>query len=375
MPVSLKRIFAGIAAGLIILHGSIAFADLQEEQRKLERIRREQKKVEAELNNVKKQKSSLIRELERLNNQLNAAESKLDQVEKEIEVTRQELDKLNRELEEAIKKIEHRKGLFNQRLRNMYKNGSYGYLDVLLQADNFSDLISRFYIVSKVASYDLSVLEEMKEYRDQVEEKRSQVKQKEVKMLSLKNDLISQKKEVQALAVSRNKTLQVVKSQEQMYKKMLDELERTSKEIERTILRLQSSGSYVGGKFVWPAPGYGRITSNFGWRIHPIYRTKRFHSGIDIGVPWGGKIVAAASGKVIYADWYGGYGKTVMIDHGGGIVTLYAHNSRLKVKAGAFVKAGDIIALAGSTGLSTGPHLHFEVRKNGKPVNPLNWVR
>ncbi|MFA6670287.1 MAG: M23 family metallopeptidase, partial [Bacillota bacterium] len=139
-------------------------------------------------------------------------------------------------------------------------------------------------------------------------------------------------------------------------------------------LSLAQNGEFIGGKFVWPAPGYTYITSDYGWRLHPIYKTRKYHAGIDIRVPWGKKIVAAGAGKIIYSGTYGGYGKTVMIDHGGGIVTLYAHNSSLKVKVGTVVAAGTTISLAGSTGVSTGPHLHFEVRKDGKVVNPRPWL-
>ena len=124
----------------------------------------------------------------------------------------------------------------------------------------------------------------------------------------------------------------------------------------------------------WPAPGIYRITSPFGYRIHPILNTKKLHTGIDIGVPQGTKIVAAQSGTIIYSDWYGGYGMVIMIDHGGGIVTLYGHNSKLIAKVGQKVDKGDAVSLSGTTGLSTGPHLHFEVRVNGQYVDPLTYV-
>ncbi|MBA1333663.1 MAG: Septal ring factor EnvC, activator of murein hydrolases AmiA and AmiB [Firmicutes bacterium] len=370
----IKRIFSGILVLIIMLHSSIAFANLAEEQKKLQNVNQEIKRVENQLKTVQNQKNALLKELQNLNNQLNDAENKLNKVENDIAVTRQELDRLSKELAQAQKDMEDRDDLFKQRLRSMYKNSGYGYLEVLLNAEDFSDFVSRLYLVSKVASFDISVLEEMKEYRDLVQQKKDEVKQKEIRMLSLKNDLLNKKQEVQAITASRNSTLNKVKSQEQMYEEMLDELEKTSKQITQTILKLQTKSGFVGGTFVWPVPGYTRITSDFGYRIHPIYKTKKFHSGIDIGVPWGKKIVAAGVGTVLYADTYGGYGKTVMIDHGGGIVTLYAHNSSLNVKAGDQVKAGQTIALSGSTGLSTGPHLHFEVRKNGEVVDPKPWV-
>lgn len=369
-----KKILSGMLICIILLHSTVAFANLAEEQKKLEQVKKEQQRVENQLKDVQQKKKSLIKELQNLNDRLNEAESKLTKVERAISVTRQELDKLTKELQQAEKDMDERNELFKLRIRNMYKNGGYGYLEVLLNAEDFGDFVSKFYLVSKVASYDVSVLEEMKEYRDLIQEKKDRVKEKEIKMLSLKNDLLNQKKEVQMLAANRNSTLNRVKSQEQMYEEMLEELERTSRQIEQTIIKLQSKGNYIGGKFIWPAPGYRRITSDFGYRVHPIYKTRKFHSGLDIGVPWGRKIVAAGTGTVLYADWYGGYGKTVMIDHGGGIVSLYAHNSSLKVKAGDFVKAGETIALAGSTGLSTGPHLHFEVRQNGKVINPKPWL-
>jgi len=124
----------------------------------------------------------------------------------------------------------------------------------------------------------------------------------------------------------------------------------------------------------WPAPGYTRVTSPFGYRIHPILKTKKLHTGIDVGIALGKDIVAAQSGTVIYSDWLGGYGKVIMIDHGGGIVTLYAHNSKLVVSEGDKVKRGQVVSKCGSTGMSTGPHLHFEVRENGKYVDPIKYV-
>lgn len=372
----LKVTVAALLAGIIILHsGSAAIASLADEQQKLNQVNQQKKQVESQLNSVKNEKNNLLKELAELNNQLNEAENRLNKVENDIKITQQELDKLSKELDEAQKKMDERDDLYKQRIRNMYINSGYGYVEVLLDAENFGDLVSRLYLVSKIASYDLSVLEEMKEYRDTVQEKKDKMKEKELKMLSLKNDLVKKRKEIQLVAASRNDTLRQVQSKEKTYESMLDELEKTSREIQLTILKLQSKdGSFIGGTFVWPAPGYKRITSDFGWRVHPIYKTKKYHSGIDIGVPWGKKIVAAGNGKVIYADWYGGYGQTVMIDHGGGIVTLYAHNSSLKVKPGSIVKAGDTVAISGSTGLSTGPHLHFEVRKNGEVVNPKPWI-
>ena len=132
---------------------------------------------------------------------------------------------------------------------------------------------------------------------------------------------------------------------------------------------------YTGGKFAWPVPSTQRITSQYGYRNHPVYKTKKFHSGIDIGAAYGVDIVAAADGVVTLATTNGGYGKCVIINHGSGITTLYGHNSTMLVESGQRVTKGQIIAKAGSTGVSTGPHLHFEVRINGSTVDPLQYYR
>ncbi|MDD2573435.1 MAG: peptidoglycan DD-metalloendopeptidase family protein [Firmicutes bacterium] len=363
-----------VAASIVLLHSTAVYANLAEEQTKLEQVQQEQQNKQSQLKDVQQQKNSLIKELERLNNQLNEAENQLGRVERDIDATRKELERVTKELEEAQKELEKRDDLYKQRLRTMYKNSGYGYLEVLLNAESFSDFISRFYLVSKVAAYDISILEELKECRNLVQAKQDEVKEKEVRMLSLRNDLRKKREEIKTVTASRNNALSRVKNEEKELDKMLAELEKTSRQITATILSLAQNGEFIGGKFVWPAPGYTYITSDYGWRLHPIYKTRKYHAGIDIRVPWGKKIVAAGAGKIIYSGTYGGYGKTVMIDHGGGIVTLYAHNSSLKVKVGTVVAAGTTISLAGSTGVSTGPHLHFEVRKDGKVVNPRPWL-
>ncbi|MDD4048728.1 MAG: M23 family metallopeptidase [Clostridia bacterium] len=167
-----------------------------------------------------------------------------------------------------------------------------------------------------------------------------------------------------------------IKSDKVQAEKAVKDLEQQSLNIAAEIRRQTGDTSYLGsGKLAWPTPGFKRITSEFGWRIHPITKKRSMHTGTDIAANYGTNIVAAESGTVMEVAWRGGYGRIVMVDHGGGIVTLYAHTSKSLVKPGQVVKKGQAIAKIGTTGWSTGPHLHFEVRENGNPVNPMTYLK
>ncbi|HHW15275.1 MAG TPA: peptidoglycan DD-metalloendopeptidase family protein [Firmicutes bacterium] len=170
--------------------------------------------------------------------------------------------------------------------------------------------------------------------------------------------------------------LRRIQSERQAYEAALDEWEQTARQLESFIRGQQKRGpaspQATAKRMLWPVRG--AVTSEYGYRVHPILKTRRYHSGLDIAVPYGTPVVAAAGGTVILSGWVGGYGKTVIIDHGGGISTLYGHNSTLLVSVGQTVRAGQTIAKAGSTGLSTGPHVHFEVRQNGQPTDPRAWL-
>ena len=154
----------------------------------------------------------------------------------------------------------------------------------------------------------------------------------------------------------------------------IDALNAEADRLVEEIRRLQGDQAYAGGTFAWPSASSTRVTSEFGMRFHPILKVNKLHTGIDIGAAAGTKVLAANSGTVIKAGWNNSYGNVVMVDHGGGIVTLYAHNSKLLVSEGDVVARGQEIALVGSTGMSTGAHIHFEVRVNGEYQNPRNWL-
>ena len=176
---------------------------------------------------------------------------------------------------------------------------------------------------------------------------------------------------------SKKRLLTDIHQEKSVYEKALNELERTSRELEQAIRRLQSPDDpaiVTKGKGAMAWPTAGPITSYYGYRTHPIHGTRKLHTGLDISAPHNQAVMTATDSTVIMSDWYGGYGQTIVIDHGGGVSTLYGHNSSLVVGVGQQVVRGQTVAKIGSTGVSTGPHCHFEVRVNGTPEDPLGWL-
>jgi murein DD-endopeptidase MepM/ murein hydrolase activator NlpD len=256
-------------------------------------------------------------------------------------------------------------------------HGQISYIDVLVGANNFSDFLTRIDLIKRIIKYDYDLISGILQEKQTITNTQKDLETEHAKIEKLtqaakeKADILQNKKDQQQALLNK------VKNDRQTAEQAYDEIMAASRQVEQMILAYTSSNSddYSGsgsGQFIWPISG--PITSPFGWRIHPIYGTRIFHSGIDIGGDYGMPIHAAAAGTVIYAGWISGYGNAVIISHGGDLQTLYGHNQSLNVSEGQYVSQGQVIAYCGSTGNSTGPHCHFEVRKNGEPVNPLNYL-
>lgn len=341
-----RKLFSLVALALAL---ALCISTVTASAESLSELRKQISDKKSELSEGKSKEASL-------NKQLGELEVSIDQNEDKLVV-------LEKELAEAQEKVETQTTNLNGRLRNMYKNGSVGFIDVLLDSGSFTEFLTNLDMVEKIYSSDKDVLAELEEAHDEVEKKKTEV---ETLQTELKESKAVVEEEKQAIAASNEET-----------EKMIDELQADA---DRLTQELQNQGSssedstYLGGQMAWPTPSSGTVTSPFGWRIHPIYGYKKFHTGIDIGASSGSAIVAANPGTVLSAGWNGGYGKCVIIDHGGGVTTLYAHSSSLNVSAGQYVERGQKIAAVGSTGASTGPHLHFEVRINGGYVNPYPYI-
>lgn len=347
--------------------------DLKKKQKNLnEQIKNTQNEIKA----IEQQTKDVSKQIADLDVKMDNATNELDKVEKELENLEINIEKTTAELKEAEENIGDKKDTFNKRLRVMYKNGNVGYLEVLLSSANIKDFLSRQDMIKAIAKHDTELIEYMKEQRDIIDTKKTELEMQKNAVQVSKTKLEVRRRDLAKATREKEDLMGRLQKDKAAYEKEYDKLNDYAKEIESQIVKLQrKTGPYSGGTMAWPVPGYSRISSPYGYRIHPVFKTKKLHTGIDIPAPTGTSITAAQGGTVIYSGTLGGYGKTIMLDHGGGIVTLYGHNSSLVVKEGQEVKKGDTIAKAGSTGVSTGPHCHFEVRKNGAYVDPIPWLK
>ncbi|EOC99551.1 murein hydrolase activator EnvC family protein [Caldisalinibacter kiritimatiensis] len=362
---------------ILFINSVVVYADnsIEQDKKRYEQTKQRIDKVEEELNEKKREYKDVTKQIKKLDLQLDEIDKELQKLEGQLNNLNNDIEVTKKELLEAEKNIEEKNDILNKRLRVMYKNGTVGYLEVLLASKDLEDLLTRLDMIKRIVENDVELLKYMKEQREQIKEKKAQLETQKKMLLSTKQTIQKKRKEIEVVSRAKQQLMRSLASNIKELEKQEDDLLNLAKRLEEEIRRKQIAQKYAGGKLTWPTPGYYRITSPYGMRVHPILKTKKMHTGIDIGVPLGGTIVAANDGVVRYAGWYGGYGKVVIIDHGGGISTLYAHNSRLLVKKGQSVKRGQAVSKAGSTGYSTGPHLHFEVRKNGAYTNPMPWLK
>lgn len=354
---------------------TFSFSYASNEQDKLGQVNDRINATLKRLKDGKKQEKSLGSQITTLNQKIKTQENEIAVIQGNMNQTDTEMIAAQIALDGTKKNMENQNDSLNNRLRAMYKNGDIGLIEILIGSENMSDFMTNMDMVQKVFDNDVEVLKFIKE-------KYAQIDAQANKLQALQNQLTAQKQSEaeQRTALEGNRgqisTLKAeISKQNKELERQIDELNRQADELIAKIRALQGSESYAGGVFTWPVPGCYKVTSPFGMRLHPILKVQKMHTGIDLSVPSNSKVVAANAGKVIMSGWYGGYGNVIMIDHGGEIVTLYGHNSSLVAKNGAYIKKGQLIAYSGSTGNSTGPHVHFEVRINGKYVNPMSWLR
>lgn len=344
-------------------------------QDKLDEVHDNINQTQAQLNKGKKEAAKLTSQIEELEAQINKAQKDLDSLQNDMGKTRSNIGLAEQRLKKSQESMTTQNSNMNDRLVAMYKSGDMSMLKVLLSSSDFSEFMSNLDMMQRIYESDMDLLKTMEEQHKKIELQRKE-------LLALQEKLMRQQREKEAkqdsLEVSRgtvaDKKSEVTKNNAAL-SKMLDDYNRQAAALEAEIRALQGDGVYAGGPLGWPAPGYPGINSKFGMRKHPILNVNKLHTGIDIKAPKGTTVVAAADGEVIKAEYNRSYGNVVMIDHGSRLVTLYAHNTSLLVKKGDVIKRGTPVAISGSTGMSTGPHLHFEVRENGKYVDPMKYFK
>ncbi len=364
----------GFATALIFSLLSPALIFGGNEQDKLNELNKEITRLQTKLKAGKAEESKLASQIKNLDKLIKEAEGEIKDLQNEIVQTNNKIAEVEAQLTAKKADIDQQNSEMGARIRAMYKNGDVGILEVLLGSTNITDFLTNLDMTQKIFDNDVEMLEQLEEQHKVLENHQNQLEALRRKLTEKRQTEASKQGQLQ---VSRGDVSQLkaeVAGDNKTLEKQVDALNDEANALVAEILRLQGTGDYVGGILAWPAPASKRVTSEFGYRLHPILKVKKLHTGLDIGVASGSKIVAANAGKVIKAAWNNSYGYMVMVDHGGGIVTLYAHNSQLKVKTGDIVTRGQTIALSGSTGASTGPHLHFEVRVNGEYKNPKSYL-
>ncbi|HQA59935.1 MAG: peptidoglycan DD-metalloendopeptidase family protein [Tepidanaerobacteraceae bacterium] len=351
----------------------------------IDELRKQQNMLNSQLENLKnsikqvdKEKKNVAEEIAELEQKLSEAQKELAATEAKLKETQAKLESTMKELKQAEERVEEQKDDLNTRMRTMYKTGPVDYIEVILGASSFSDFLTRLDMVERIIEADKSLLAEFRARKEEVAQKKSELEEQQRLIEAQRNSINERRAQIVAYRGDRQRLMAKLEEQKREYERQQDQLERDAENLRRKILawEMQNKKGFFGtGEFRWPVPSSSYVTSDFGWRIHPIYKTRRFHDGIDIAAAMGADVLAADDGEVIFAGSYGGYGNTIIVSHGGGISTQYSHLSKILVGVGKQVIKGDKIGLVGSTGLSTGPHLHFSVIKDGQAVSPWNWLK
>ncbi len=349
----------------------------------LDKAKQQQKNVKGELSQIAGAKKALSNQIEQgkedkenLDSQAQKTQSNLNKKSVEVSDVKSDIERITKEIEQIDKDYKAKTELFKTRMRIMYQNMNQSPFEVFVESKSLSEFFSRLEIISLVKENDSKLIQEIITGRESTElQKQDKLRELQEKNEQLKT-LTNKVADIKSTSQKVQSEIEASKSKLKDLEKKEDEMIALSKELAKKITQLSSTtAKYAGGVLSWPTPGYTRISSPYGYRIHPIYKVRKFHTGIDIDAPSGATIIAANSGRVIMAGWNGGYGNCVIIDHGGGLATLYAHQSKILVQVGDYLKKGDTVGKVGSTGLSTGPHLHFEVRKSGNTSDPLAYYK
>lgn len=321
--------------------------------------------------------TELLQQVQELSQNITDYQSQITDLDQNIIELQDSITDLQGKLEKAQQEYDLKKKTMDSRLIAMYESGETKYLDVLLNSKSLSDLLSNYYLLSVLTDYDTIFLKEIDVQKNNIISNKQKLEENKKSLTDKKDEKETTAIILQNTITMKNNYMSKLSEEERQIQETIDTYQTQLNEIESEIMQITLANldsEYIGGIMAWPVPGYTVITSQYGMRTHPITGVYKLHTGVDIRAPIGANFIAANSGIVVKVSEGGAYGKMVMIDHGGGVATLYAHGSEILVEPGQTVKQGDPILKVGSTGYSTGAHAHFEVRVNGSPVNPIPYI-
>jgi len=343
---------------------------------------KEKAKIIRKISELKKKEKVEIKNLTYKQRNLEETKSNIQACQNKLETSRSNLKHLQHKLNRLSKEQEEVANSAGKRIRELYKGERINILHLIFASNDMGTFLDRIYYQKILAKKDKSALNNLRTRAREIDQSRMSIEYEKNNIASNLNIMNQKKEQINSSIKSSQYLINKLRTDRATYEKAQQELEYLSNKLENQIRHSKITKMIANSKFIKPIAG--SITSPFGWRRHPIFGSRRFHTGVDISNSYGTPIKASNGGKVIYSGWYGGYGKVVIIDHGNmdcgsnkgkRFSTLYAHMSSIAVSNGSNVKKGQIIGKEGTTGYSTGPHVHFEVRIDGKPNNPCNFVR
>lgn len=377
----MRKILCVVLAFLICSFSVISYVQAEEVpdlQTKQEELKNQIDEATGELENVQDELSENLKQVQKLDERIASSQTELDELNTKITDLQNSIDEVEEKLKEAEEKYKRQKEILEVRLVAMYETSDTQYLDVILSSRSITDFLSNYFLITELANYDTELLEDMKAQKEKIELDKKKLDNTKEQYAQIKQNQTKTAKILENTKIVRENYIAKLSDKEKDVQAQIDEYNRQFEEVNKEILSLALEGidtKYIGGELAWPIPGYTRITSKYGMRTHPITGVYKLHTGVDVSAPMGANFVAANDGIVTKAGYNGAYGNMVIIDHGGGVSTLYAHGSEIMVQVGDMVKRGETVVLkVGSTGYSTGPHAHFEVRLNGEVTDPLPYI-
>ncbi len=353
---------------------NIISTDLQTQR---ELLKQQLEQATVDLDTIQSDLSENLQQIQKLDEKIASAEEELSGQESKIKELKESIEEVEEQLNTVTEKYNKQKDLFERRIVAVYEAGETQYLDVLLKSTSLTDFISTYYHISQIVQSDEELLEDIEQKKKTIDLSRQKLENEKNALADILENQTRLTRTLQNTRIIRESFITRLTQEEQEKQKEIEEYNAIYEEINKQIIAAVMQGidsEYIGGELAWPVPGYTRITSEYGMRTHPITGVYKLHTGVDISAPMGANFIAANDGVVIKAEMNGAYGNMVLIDHGGGISTLYAHGSEILVEVGQTVKRGNEVLKVGSTGYSTGPHAHFEVRINGVTTNPLPYI-